>query len=162
LSYHKEQQQYQTNAREEQKDSHATIKLSCCCLQDATMTILHNMMISSASTPRLSTVSTPKTACKYAKQDAHIAKGKYGEYAKEAKFVKEGNDEPLATRAWQRILCKVTISRNRATYTVQGNAKPLTAIGDWATTFNDPEGTIALTIKSIALIVIPYHCNEVP
>jgi hypothetical protein len=47
-------------------------------------------------------------------------------------------------------------------YAVQGNNKPLTTIGDWATTFDDHEGTNALMIKLIALIAIPYHCNEVP
>ncbi len=39
-------------AGEEQNNSHATIKLSCCYLQDATMTILRHAMISGASTPR--------------------------------------------------------------------------------------------------------------
>jgi hypothetical protein len=45
---------------------------------------------------------------------------------------------------------------------MQGNDKPLTTIGDWATTFDNREGTKVLTIKSIALIVIPNHCNEAP
>jgi hypothetical protein len=49
-----------------------------------------------------------------------------------------------------------------AVYAVQGNDEPLTTIGDWATTFDDCEGAKALTIKSIALIVIPYHRNKAP
>jgi hypothetical protein len=52
------------------------------------------------------------------------------------------------------------ISRIRAAYAVQDNDKPLATIGDWATTFDDREGTKALTIKSIALIAIPCHRNE--
>ncbi len=48
---------------------------------------------SSASTP-----STPKMACKYAKDDVYVTKGKYGKYAKEAAFVEEGNNKPLATK----------------------------------------------------------------
>ncbi len=105
LSYCKEWWQYPTNAREEQKNSHPTIKLSWCHLQDATTTILCHA-VSSASTPKLSTVvSTPKTACKYAKDGVYIAKGKYGECTKEATFIKEDNDEPLATRAIGSIRC---------------------------------------------------------
>ena len=34
---------------------------------------------------------------------------------------------------------------------MQGNNKPLTTIGDWATTFSDREGAKALTIKLIVL-----------
>jgi hypothetical protein len=45
---------------------------------------------------------------------------------------------------------------------MQGNAKPLTTIGDWATTFDNREGAKVLTIKLIALIVTPYHHNEAP
>ncbi len=45
---------------------------------------------------------------------------------------------------------------------MQGNDKPLTTIGDWATTFDDDEGAKALRIKSIAPIPIPYHHNEAP
>ena len=63
LSYHKEQWQQQTNAKEDQTDSHATIKLSCCRLRDATMTVLHHMMTSGTSMLRLSTGSMPKTDC---------------------------------------------------------------------------------------------------
>jgi hypothetical protein len=37
-------------------------------------------------------------ACKYAKDDVYVTKGKYGKYAKEAAFVEEGNNKPLATK----------------------------------------------------------------
>jgi hypothetical protein len=62
------------------------------CVQDVMTTISRHAMISSTSMPRLSTVSTPKTACKYTKDSVYATKGKYDKYAKEAAFVKEGND----------------------------------------------------------------------
>jgi hypothetical protein len=34
----------------------------------------------------------------------YIAKGEYGKYAKEASFIKEGNDEPLVTKAIGHVL----------------------------------------------------------
>ncbi len=49
-----------------------------------------------------------------------------------------------------------------AVYAVQGNDNTLTTIGDWATTFDNREGTKALTIKLISPIMIPYHRNEAP
>ncbi len=81
------------NAREDQTDSHATIKNSCCCSQDATATVPRNVRISSTNMPRLSTVSTPKKACKHTKDGVYIAKvmyvtkGKYIEYAKDGMYV---------------------------------------------------------------------------
>ena len=77
LSYCAEQRQQQANAREDQTDSHATIKIACCCLQDATMTVPCNATIHGANTPRLSTVSMPKKACKHAKDDVYNANGMY-------------------------------------------------------------------------------------
>ncbi len=62
----------------------------------------------------------------------------------------QDDNEPLATKGL------------RTAHAVQGNDKPLTTIGDWATTFDNCEGAKALTIKSIAPIVIPYHRNEAP
>ncbi len=67
-----------------------------------------------------------------------------------ARYVTQDNNGPLATTGL------------RAAYTVQGNNEPLTTIGDWATTFDDCEGAKVLMIKSIAPIVIPYHCNLAP
>jgi hypothetical protein len=37
---------------------------------------------------------------------------------------------------------------------MQGNDKPFTTVGDWATTFDNCEGAKVLMIKSIAPIVI--------
>ena len=62
----------------------------------------------------------------------------------------QDDDEPLTTKGL------------RTAYAVQGNEEPLTTIGDWATTYDNCEGAKALTIKSIALIAIPYHHNEAP
>ena len=64
-------------------DFHATLKISCCCLQDAMMTVPPNATISGANIPRLSTASMPKKACKHAKDSVYtansmyVAKGKY-------------------------------------------------------------------------------------
>jgi hypothetical protein len=103
-------------------------KKICCPLQDATTTMLRNMTTSGACTLRLSTASTPKTACKYAKDGVYFVKGEYGKNAEEDAFVKEGdiehfvkdsndeplakkgnwagcNNEPLATRAIGHFLC---------------------------------------------------------
>jgi hypothetical protein len=50
-----------------------------------------------------------------------------------------------------------------AVHAVQGNYKPLTTMGDWATTFNDHEGTKPLAINLIEPIAIPHHdCNKAP
>jgi hypothetical protein len=35
----------------------------------------------------------------------YVAKGKYGKYTKEAAFLKEGDNKPLATRAIDRVHC---------------------------------------------------------
>ena len=40
---------------------------------------------------------------------------------------------------------------------MQGNDEPLTAIGEWATTFSDHEGAKALTVESIVL-----NCDPLP
>ncbi len=115
------------------------------------------------------------------------AEGEYGKYAKETASVEEGHNEPLAMmRPLPRMATGLgtTMSPSlqgqlatyvmqddneplattglRATYPVQGNNEPLTTIDDWASTFDDCEGAKALTIKSIALIAIPYHHNEAP
>ena len=81
----------------------------------------------------------------------------------------EYNNEPLTTRAighvrharwsqaschedrWLCTPCQVATSCIRVAYTMQGNNKPLTTTGDWATTFKDHEGTKALTNKLIVL-----------
>jgi hypothetical protein len=126
----------------------------------------------------------------YAKDLMYIAKGKYGKYAKEDASVEEGHNKPLAKKGNDEPLAKdgdrlsttmsplpqgqlaayVMHDNNeplatkglRTAYAVQGNDKPLTTIGDWATTFDDCEGAKALTTKSFVPIVIPYHCNEPP
>jgi hypothetical protein len=49
-----------------------------------------------------------------------------------------------------------------AMYAMQGNDNPLAIMGDWATTFNNCEGTNALAIKSIVPIAISRHSNEAP
>jgi hypothetical protein len=69
------------------------------------MTILPLTMTSSTNTPRLSMASTLKTACKYANDSMCNAEGKYGEYAKEAAFVKVGDNKLLATRAIGHVHC---------------------------------------------------------
>jgi hypothetical protein len=43
------------------------------------------------------------------------------------------------------------ISRIKVAYAVQGMDKPLTAIGDWAMTFNNHKGAKVLRIKLIVL-----------
>ncbi len=92
------------NAREDQTDSHATIKNSCCCSQDATATVPRNARISSTNMPRLSTVSTPKKACKHTKDGVYIAKvmyvtkGKYNEYAKDGMYVADSKHSEYAVR----------------------------------------------------------------
>ena len=92
------------NAREDQTDSHATIKNSCCCSQDATATVPRNARISSTNMPRLSTVSTPKKACKHTKDGVYIAKvmyvtkGKYIEYAKDGMYVADSEHSEYAVR----------------------------------------------------------------
>ncbi len=110
LSCCKEQWQQQTNAREEHNNSHATINLSCFCLQNVTMTIPHHTMTSGASMPRSSTVSMPKTACTLPKASTvsmpngmYVLEGKYSKYAWEATFVKKSNNEPLATSASNHV-----------------------------------------------------------
>ena len=60
---------------------------------------------------------------------------------------------------WPRTSCKATISRIRAAYAVQGNTKPLTTIDEWATTFDNCEGTKAPMVRLIAPI---DHHNEAP
>ncbi len=67
-----------------------------------------------------------------------------------AAYVMQDDNEPIATKGL------------RTAHAVQGNDKPLTTIGDWAMTLDDCDGAKVLTNKSIAPIVIPYHCNEVP
>jgi hypothetical protein len=62
-------------------------------------------------------------------------------------YIMQDDDEPLATKDL------------RDAYAVQGKDKPLATMGDWATTFNDREGAKVLTIKLIARIVTPHHCN---
>jgi hypothetical protein len=92
------------NAREDQTDSHATIKNSCCCLQDAMATVPCNVRISSTNMPRSSTVSTPKKACKHTKDGVYIAKvmyvakGKYIEYAKDGMYVADSEHSEYAVR----------------------------------------------------------------
>jgi hypothetical protein len=93
------------NAREEQNNSHAIIKFSCCQLQDETKIISHHAINSSANTQRSGTASTPKIAREYVQDGMYVAKGKYGKYLKEAAFVNEGNNEPLATRAICCVHC---------------------------------------------------------
>ncbi len=56
------------------------------------------MVNSGTSNPKSSTASTPKMAGKYAKDGLYVAKGEYGEHAKEAAFIKEGDNEPLTTK----------------------------------------------------------------
>jgi hypothetical protein len=127
---------------------------------------------------------------KYAEDSAYVAKGEYSENAEEDASVEEGHNKPLAIEGNNEPLAKdsnwlgMTMSPLpqgqlaayvmqedneplatkdlRTAYVVQGNDKPFTTIGDWATTFNDCEGAKVLTIKSITPIVIPYHCNEAP
>jgi hypothetical protein len=90
------------NVREDQTDSHATTKNSCCCSQDATATVPRNARISSTNMPRLSTVSTPKKACKHTKDGVYIAKvmyvtiGKYIEYAKDGMYVADSKHSEYA------------------------------------------------------------------
>ncbi len=58
------------------------------------------------------------------------------------------NKEPRATKGL------------RTANAVKDKDKPLTTIGDRATTFDDCEGAKALRIKSVAPIAIPYNRNE--
>jgi hypothetical protein len=62
----------------------------------------------------------------------------------------QDNNEPLATEGL------------RAAYAVQGNDKPLAKMGNWDTTFNNPELAKALMIKLIVPIATPHHRNEAP
>ncbi len=79
-----------------------------CCSQDATATVPHNARISSTNMPRLSTVSTPKKACKYTKDGVYIAKvmyvakGKYIEYAKDGMYDADSKHSEYAVR---RVRC---------------------------------------------------------
>jgi hypothetical protein len=59
-----------------------------------------------------------------------------------AVYIMQCNDEPLAAKG------------NRVAYAVQGNDKPLATMGDWATTFDNCEGSKELTIKLIASIAV--------
>ena len=85
-------------------NSHAKIKFSCCCLQDATTTVPRNTRISGANTPRSSTASTPKKACKHPEDGVYftkvmyIAKGKYIEYAKDGMYVAKSKHSEYAVR----------------------------------------------------------------
>jgi hypothetical protein len=118
------------------------------------------------------------------------AEGEYGKYAKQAAFVKEGKDEPFVKESDDELLPRMVTGLGtaisplpqgqlavyivqdddeplstkglRAAYAVQGKNKPLTTIGDWAMTFDDPEGAKAPTVKLIAPIAILHHCNEAP
>jgi hypothetical protein len=124
---------------------------------------------------------------KYAEDGVYVAKGEYSKNAEEDASVKEGHNKPLTKEGNNKPLAKdgnwlgMTMSSLpqvqlaacvmqddneplatkglMTAYTVQGNDKPLTTIGDWATTFDDSEGAKVLTIKLIMLIVISYHCN---
>jgi hypothetical protein len=81
-------------------------------LQDITKIISPHATNSSANMMRSGMASMPKMAREYVQDGMYVAKGKYGKYAKEAALIKEGNDEPLATRAL-------------AVYAMQGNNEPL-------------------------------------
>jgi hypothetical protein len=104
-------------------NSHATIILSCCCVQDVVMTILHHVTTSGASIPRLSTTSTPKTVCKYANDSMYDANGEYSKNAKEAASIEEGHNEPLAK---------------------EGDDKSLAKDGNWAGCNDEPLATRAI------------------
>jgi hypothetical protein len=125
-------------------------------------------------------------ACKYAKDSVYITKGKYSKNAKEASFIKEGDNGPLSKTATMNPLPRMATGLGvmmsllpqgqlamyvmqdddeplatkglRTAYTVQGNDKPLTTKSDWATTFNDHEGAKAPTVKLIVPVMIPHHC----
>ncbi len=128
---------------------------------------------------------------KYSKNTKEVASVKEGHnkpLAKEGEnepLAKNGawagyDDELLTTRAighirharqwqashhkgkWPCRLCQAIMCCIRAVYAMQGNDEPLTLIGDWAMTFNNREGTKALTIKLTVVIAIPHSRNEAP
>ena len=97
----------------------------------------------------------------YAQDVVYVAESEYGEYAK-GDHIRQGGPQWASRqrRSWWS-LCQ---GWQLAEY----NNEPLTTIGDWATAFNDREGTKALTIKSIVLnhdpspLQKPHSaCNEV-
>ena len=124
-------------------DSHAIIKISCCCLQDATMTVPCNATISSASKLRSSTESIPKTACTSSKtctlpKASTLSMLKMAfttsrasmasmPKAKEVASVEEGHNKPLAK---------------------EGDDKPLVKDDDWLSTAMSPlpQGQLAMYI----------------
>ncbi len=130
LSYCKEWQQYQTNAREERNNSHATIKCSCCCLQDARWQY-HTTQQPAAQVCWGQVQQVPKDGVciakgvyiakgkyiEYAKDIVYVAKCEYGNYAKEDASIKEGHNKPL---------------------TKKDNNKPLAKDGNWLGTTKSP------------------------
>ncbi len=162
LSYCEEQWQQQTNARGDQADSHATIKNSCCCSQDGTATVPRNARISSTNMPRLSTVSTPKKACKHAEDGLYItkvryvAKGKYIEYAKNGMYVANSEHSKYAVRG---VFCprRVWRVRQRRTdphgiMTMSSHATTvLISEADNIVPCNDQTPLLSLSTKSVKL-----------
>ena len=163
LSYCEEQM----NVREDQTDSHTTIKSSCCCLQDVT-----NQPHNVGSTAQIrwgqaqqvrkrKRASTPKAACTLPK--SCITKGKYIECAPpKASTVNMPCSMYVLEDTWPCTCtpCQVTISRIRVTMP----RKAMTSPSQHQVTGPQPS-TIVKAPKcsgsnQSCWIAIPYHCKS--
>jgi hypothetical protein len=168
------------NVREEQYDSHATIKyymlLFAGCNNDHIAPCYDQQCkyakVEYGNYAGDGVYITKGNYIEYTKDSVYVAKGEYGKYAKEDASVKEGHHEPPVKEGNNKPLAKMatrlgkTMSlsplKQLTVYTMQDNNEPLTTKSNWATTFDNCKGAKAPAVKLIVSMRTPHHCHGTP